>query len=79
MIVWEQIQRMTYSVLMAVYGKEKPEFFRQSIESMLAQTLPFSDFVLVCDGPLPQGLNEVVAWAQEADGRKASDRPSEGE
>ena len=42
----------TYSVLMAVYGKEKPEFFRQSIESMLAQTLPFSDFVLVCDGAL---------------------------
>ena len=27
---------MTYSVLMAVYGKESPEFFRQSIESMLA-------------------------------------------
>ena len=26
---------MTYSVLMAVYGKESPEFFRQSIESML--------------------------------------------
>ena len=37
---------MTYSVLMAVYGKENPEFLRQSIESMLNQTLPFSDFVL---------------------------------
>lgn len=32
---------MTYSVLMAVYGKENPEFLRQSIESMLNQTLPF--------------------------------------
>ena len=61
---------MTYSVLMAVYGKESPEFFRQSIESMLAQTLPFSDFVLVCDGPLPRGLNEVVAWAQEQMGER---------
>ena len=55
----------TYSVLMAVYGKEKPEFFRQSIESMLAQTLPFSDFVLVCDGALTHELNEVISWAQE--------------
>ena len=50
---------------MAVYGKEKPEFFRQSIESMLAQTLPFSDFVLVCDGALSHELNEVISWAQE--------------
>ena len=60
----------TYSVLMAVYGKEKPEFFRQSIESMLAQTLPFSDCVLVCDGALTHELNEVISWAQEEMGEK---------
>lgn len=60
----------TYSVLMAVYGKEKPEFFRQSVESMLAQTLPFSDFVLVCDGALTHELNEVISWAQEEMGEK---------
>lgn len=60
----------TYSVLMAVYGKEKPEFFRQSIESMLTQTLPFSDFVLVCDGALTHELNEVISWAQEEMGEK---------
>ena len=60
----------TYSVLMAVYGKEKPEFFRQSIESVLAQTLPFSDFVLVCDGALTHELNEVISWAQEEMGEK---------
>ena len=60
----------TYSVLMAVYGKEKPEFFRQSIESMLAQTLPFSDFVLVCDVALTHELNEVISWAQEEMGEK---------
>ena len=46
-----------YSVLMAVYKKENPVFFRQSIESMMNQTLPFSDFVLVCDGPLTRELN----------------------
>ena len=61
---------MTYSVLMSVYGRENPKFFRQSIESMLVQTLPFSDFVLVCDGPLSQELNEVITWAQEKMGEK---------
>lgn len=61
---------MTYSVLMAVYGRENPAFFRQSIESMLSQTLPFSDFVLVCDGPLSPELDEVIEWAKEQMGEK---------
>lgn len=55
----------TYSVLMSVYKKENPLYFRQSIQSMLDQTLPFSDFVLVCDGPLTSGLDKVIQWAQE--------------
>ena len=61
---------VTYSVLMAVCGSENPEFLRQSIESMLAQTLPFSDFVLICDGTLSRRLNEVIAWAKELMGEK---------
>lgn len=36
----------TYSVLMAVYGKEKPEFFRQSIESMLHRHCLFQTLFL---------------------------------
>lgn len=55
----------TYSVLMAVYKKEDPIFFRQSIESMLVQTLPFSDFVLVCDGPLTRELEGMIHWAEK--------------
>ena len=66
----EKNPKMTYSVLMSVYGKENPEFFRQSIESMLAQTLPFSDFVLVCDGALSHELDQVIVWAQEEMGKK---------
>ena len=50
--------------------KKIPEFLRQSIESMLNQTLPFSDFVLVCDGPLSHELNEVITWAQKQMGEK---------
>lgn len=54
-----------YSVLMSVYYKENPAYLRQSIQSMLDQTLPFSDFVLVCDGPLTEGLEEVIRWTSE--------------
>ncbi len=49
-----------YSVLMSVYAKEKPEYLRVSIQSMLDQTLPPSDFVIVCDGPLPDELWNVL-------------------
>lgn len=50
----------SYSVLMSVYEKERPEFLRQSIDSMLCQTVPTDDFVLVCDGPLPEPLERTV-------------------
>ena len=49
-----------YSVLMSVYRKENPEFFRIAIESMLKQTIPTNDFVLVCDGPLTPKLDQVI-------------------
>lgn len=50
-----------YSVLMSVYRKENPEYLRQAIESIQAQTLPANDFVLVCDGPLTPELDAVIA------------------
>ena len=49
-----------YAVLMAVYYKEKGEHLRLAIESMLQQTLPPEEFVLVCDGPLPPELDGVI-------------------
>lgn len=49
-----------YSVLMSVYYKEKPEYLQQSIESILNQTVPTDDFVLVYDGPLTPELDSVV-------------------
>lgn len=54
-----------YSVLMPVYYKEKPEFLKQAMESIQAQTLPTDDFVLVCDGPLRAALDEVIAAKQQ--------------
>ncbi len=50
-----------YSVLMSVYHKEKPEYLKQAIESIQAQTLLTNDFVLVCDGALNESLDAVIA------------------
>ncbi len=49
-----------YSVLMPVYHKENAGYFRASIESMLAQSVPADDFVIVCDGPLTPQLDAVI-------------------
>lgn len=54
-----------YSVLMSVYGREQADFFRLSTQSILAQTMPTNDFVLVCDGPLTEPLDKVIAELQE--------------
>lgn len=54
-----------YSVLMSVYTGEKPEYLRESIESMYAQTVPPDDFVLVCDGRLNERLDKVVSSYEE--------------
>ena len=45
---------------MSVYYKEKAEWLRQAMDSMWNQTIPTNDFVLVCDGPLTQELENVI-------------------
>lgn len=54
-----------YSVLMSVYYKERPEFLRQAMESIYAQTVKTNDFILVCDGPLNDDLDIVIAEMQK--------------
>ena len=54
-----------YSALMSVYHKEKPEYLKQAIESIQAQTLLTDDFVLVCDGPLNDALDGVISAKQQ--------------
>ncbi|MBQ7371389.1 MAG: glycosyltransferase [Blautia sp.] len=62
----EDVRR--YSVLMSVYGKEKAEHLRASMESIRTQTVPPDDFVLVCDGPLGEDLEHVIHQMQETFG-----------
>ena len=50
-----------YSVLMSVYAKESPAYLHVAVESMLAQTVPPSEFVIVEDGLLTDGLYEEIS------------------
>ena len=49
-----------YSVLMSVYFKERPEYLRESMMSIFRQSHASDDFVLICDGPLTEELDEVI-------------------
>lgn len=49
-----------YTVLMSVYKNERAEYLRCSIESMIAQTIPPDEFLLVKDGPLTVELDNVI-------------------
>ena len=52
---------MAYSVLMSVYHRERPAWFRLAVQSMLNQTVRPDEVVLVCDGPLTSDLDEVIS------------------
>ncbi len=51
---------MKFSVLLSVYHKEKPEFLKLSLDSILFQTLVPNEIVLVKDGPLTSELEDVI-------------------
>lgn len=49
-----------FSVLMSLYFKEKPEYARACFESLLAQTIKASEWVIVEDGPLTDELYALL-------------------
>lgn len=51
---------MQFSVLMSLYAKERPEYLRESLDSVFAQSLPPDEVVLVEDGPLTPELYAVL-------------------
>lgn len=58
--------QLPFSVVMAVYEKDKPEWLRQSVESIINQTVQSDDIVIVCDGPVGAELKAVL---REYEGR----------
>ncbi len=51
---------MKYSVLMSVYKNEKVEYFKEAIESLLNQTVPPDEIVLVRDGAVYDELQSAI-------------------
>lgn len=55
-------KKVDYSVLMSVYSKEKPDWLKLSIESMLNQTYKTNNFVIIKDGPLTPELDRIINY-----------------
>lgn len=53
------------SVLMSVYKKENPTFLKASLDSIYAQTLKADEIVLVEDGEILPGLEEVISQCSD--------------
>ena len=51
---------------MSLYIKEKPEYLRAAIESMVAQTVMPNEIVIVKDGPITEDLQQVLDDYSEA-------------
>ena len=49
-----------FSVLMSLYINEKPEFFRECMNSILSQTVMPSEILIVKDGPVKSEVEELI-------------------
>lgn len=49
-----------FSVLMPVYFREKPHFFREALQSIFQSSKGPREVIVVCDGPLTIDLNAVL-------------------
>lgn len=49
-----------FSVAMCVYIKDNAEWFKTAVDSVLNQTIPPSEVVVVADGPLTESLDKIL-------------------
>lgn len=54
-----------YSVLMSLYNKETPSYLGSAIDSMINQTVPPDEIVIVEDGPLTEALYALISNYQD--------------
>lgn len=59
-------QDISCSVVMAVYHKDRAEWLKQAIESMLNQSVVSDDIVIVADGPLTPQLDATLQTYENA-------------
>ncbi len=49
-----------YSVLMTIYTKDNPEYFSLALDSMVKQSYPPNEIVIVKDGSIAESLQNVI-------------------
>ena len=63
---WKEIRKMStnkypdFSVVMSVYKSDKADYFRQSIESIINQTVLPTEIILVLDGPVENEILTII-------------------
>lgn len=60
------MQLNSYSVLMSLYKNESPLYLSLSLESILKQSVPPKEIILVVDGPISDDLKAILAQFQES-------------
>lgn len=53
---------MKFSVLLSVYEKEKAEYLKEAIQSIVSQTKRPNQIVIVKDGKLTEELEKVITY-----------------
>ncbi|ENG7682360.1 glycosyltransferase [Providencia stuartii] len=53
------------AVAMSVYHADKPEYFKQALNSLFEQTFPNIDIYIQVDGPISNDLKEIISIFQE--------------
>ena len=56
-----------FTVSMCVYGKDNPNWFKTAVDSILNQSCPPDEVVLVVDGPVPDVLDNVICEYEKLD------------
>lgn len=56
-----------FSVLLSIYWKEKPEYFSESLSSIINQTIKPSQIVLIVDGQIGNELQEVITTFEDVE------------
>lgn len=54
------MEKVHFSVLMSVYINEKPEYFKECMNSILTQTVMPSEILIVKDGPVKKEVDSLI-------------------
>ena len=63
----ESAHNFVYSVLIPVYCKDSPEYFKLAVDSMINQTVPPEEIFIAVDGPIGDEMNGIISRYKSSD------------